>query len=106
MDEQIRRLIDLVYETICDNEGEFLRAEGTAVLRVLKQGDIPRITLDSRRLLVNAGKSEQSERAARLSGDIRPMAVDIRRALSSEQVLVTSAQEIVIEIHLRGSRPS
>ena len=32
MDEQIRRLIDVVHATICDNEEEFLRAEGMEVL--------------------------------------------------------------------------
>ena len=106
MDERTRRLIDQVHETLCDNEEEFLRAEGTAVVRVLKQGDVPRITLDSRKLLIKVGRPDLTGQAPRLGGEIRPVADDVRRAMMAEQILVTSAREIVIEIHLRGARPS
>ena len=106
MDEQIRRLIDVVHETICSNEGEFLRAEGMAVLTVAKQGDRPRITLDSRKPLVGVPGAGRSDRPLRLGGDIRRLADDVRRAMISQQAFVSSARETVIEIHLDGPRPN
>ena len=106
MDEQIRRLVDLVRATICENEEEFLRAEGMAVLTVAKEGDRPRITLDSRTALVGVLSAERPERPSRLAGEVRQLAEDVRRAMIADQVLVKSAREIVITIGLRGPRPS
>lgn len=104
--EQVRRLIDEVYGTILDNEEEFLRAEGMAVVRVLKHGAVPRITLDSRKMLARIGGPNRQDRPPRLGGDIQRLADDVRRAMIAEEVLVSSAREIVIEIHLGGPRPS
>ena len=106
MDEQIRSLIDVVHQTICDNEEEFLRAEGMAVLTVAKQGDRPRITLDSRKALVGVLASARPERPSRLAGEVRQLADDVRRAMIADEVLVTSAREIAMTIGLRGARPS
>jgi hypothetical protein len=104
VDEQIRRLIDEVYGTILDNEEEFLRAEGMAVVRVLKQGDVPRITLDSRKMLVRVGGANRASGSARLGGDVRRLADDVRRGMIAEEMYVHRAREIVIEIHLGGPR--
>jgi hypothetical protein len=106
VDEQLRRLIDDVHETICDNEEEFLRAEGLAILRVQKQGKLPKITLDSRKMLVRVGGSDRPDRAPRLGGEVRRLADDVRRAMISEQHFVGTARVIEIEIHLDGPRPS
>lgn len=106
MDEQVRRLADRVREAISDNEEEFLRAEGVAVLTVAKLADEPRIALDSRKLLVRVGGAERLQPASRLGGDIHQLADDVRRAMISDQVLVRSAREVVITIQLSGPRPS
>jgi hypothetical protein len=106
VDEQVRRLIDEVHGTILDNEDEFLRAEGMAVVRVLKHGDAPRITLDSRKMLVRVGGPARLGRASCLSGEVRQLADDVRRAMIADLILVRSAREIVIEIQLRWPRPS
>ena len=106
MDEQVRRLADLVRETICNNEEEFLRAEGVAVLTVGRLADDPRIALDSRRLLVRVGGGERPLARSRLGGDIHQLADDVRRAMIADQVLVGSAREAVITIQLSGPRPS
>ena len=106
MDEQSRRLIDEVHATLLDNEEEFLRAEGMAVVRVLKHGDVPRITLDSRKMLVRVGGPDRIGHMPRLSGEIRQLADDVRRAMIADWILISSAREIVIEIQLRWPRPS
>ena len=106
MPEHINRLADQVYEAICRHEDEFLRAEGTAVLTVLRRGVEPEIKLDSRKTLVGVGGPHRVVPARRLPGDVRQLADDIRRALRSEHVLAGRARQIDIEIHLRGPRPS
>jgi hypothetical protein len=106
VDEQVRRLADQVYETICQNEDEFLVAEGTAVLTVFKHADQPRIELHSRKMLVGVGGPRRPASARRLSGEVRLLADDVRRAMISNDVMVRGAREVVIEIHLRGPRPS
>jgi hypothetical protein len=106
MDEQTQRLADQVYATICENEQEFLRAEGTAVLTVAKLGDRPRIALDSRRMLISIAGAERPAGAARFTGEVRQLAHDVRRAMLADHVLVSIARVVVITIQLQGSRPS
>ena len=106
MDEQTQRLADQVYATICGNEQEFLRAEGTAVLTVDKHGDRPRIALNSSKLLVGIVGSERPGGSARFPGEVRQLANDVRRAMLADQVLVSIARAVVITIQLRGPRPS
>lgn len=106
MDKPVHRLADQVYGAICDHEEEFLRAEGVAVLTVSKQGDYPRITLDSRKALAGALATGRPDRPSRLAGEVRQLADDVRRGLIADHILVKGAREIVITIGLRGPRPS
>jgi hypothetical protein len=106
VDEQIRRLIDQVHQTICQNEDEFRVAEGKAVVTVFKHSDPPRIELTSSKTLAGVGARQHTASAPRLSGDIRVVADDVRRKLFAEHAMVQGAHVIEIEIYLRGPRPS
>jgi hypothetical protein len=106
MPEHINRLADQVHEAICGHVDEFLRAEGMAVLTVLRHGDNAEIALDSKKVLVGVGGPHRVVPTQRLPGDVRQLADDVRRALLAEHVLASRARQITIEIHLLGPRPS
>ncbi len=106
MDEQVRRLADQVHETIRRNDDEFLRAEGTAVLTVFRRYGSARVELTSSKTLVGISGQHRSASHQRLPVEVHQLADDVRQAMLSDHLLVGGARQIVIEIQLRGPRPS
>ena len=106
MDERVRRLLDEVHEAICLNGDEFEVAKGRAVITVFIDGDRARVELTSSKTLAGVGERRSVISRPRLSGEVRVLADDVRRAMRSDSALVSVAREVEIEIFLRGPRPT
>ncbi len=100
----VRRLADLVAEAIRAQQEDFLRAEGTATLAILKAGEVARIRLSISKF-VGVGDVPGGLAPRRLPGEIHQLASDVRRKMLQDEMLVAAARQVVIEIRLRGPRP-
>lgn len=102
--DQVRRLADRVAEVIRGHEDEFLHAEGAASLTIFGGTETSKIELTTSKV-VGAGDGRAQSVPRRLSGEIRKLADDVGQALTRDWILVGSARQVRIEIHLRGPRP-
>jgi len=83
-----------------------LEANGTAILTVFDASGSPRVDLTATETVTSGSSDAQRSAQRRLSGEIDKLADDVRRALIANHQRIDGAREIVIEIRLRGPRPS
>jgi hypothetical protein len=104
---QVDRVADLVQDAIVASTERLLEASGRASFTVFDADGAPRIELTATALVTPAIAGEKFPTAVRrLPDEIRHLADDVRRALIADRLLVEGARQIVIEIQLRGPRPS
>jgi len=104
---QVDRVADLVHDAIVASTDRLLVADGVAIFTVFDLAGAPRIDLTST-ACVAAGDADSLPVPAsrRLPDEIRQLAVDVRLTLIANHRLVEGARQIVIEIQMRGPRPS
>ena len=105
--DQVDRVANLVNDTIVASTDRLLVADGVATFTVFDVPGTPRITLTSTTCVATGGDGSIPESATRrLPDEIRQLALDVRRTLIANHRLVECARQIIIEIQLRGPRPS
>jgi hypothetical protein len=104
---QVDRVADLVQDAIIASTERLLVADGVAVFTVFDVFGAPRIDLTSTACVAaGAAGSRPVPAPRRLPDEIRQLALDVRRTLIANHRLVEGARQIVIEIQMRGPRPS
>jgi hypothetical protein len=105
--DQVDRVADLVQDAIIASTDRMLVADGVAAFTVFDVLGTPRIDLTSTACVADGGAGGRPVPVPRrLPDEIRQLAEDVRRTLVANRRLVESARQIVIEIQLRGPRPS
>ena len=104
---QVDRVEDLVYDSIVASTDKLLVADGVAIFTVFDVPGTPKIDLTSTACVATGGAGPLPEPTTRrLPDEIRQLALDVRRMLVANHRLVEGARQIIIEIQLRGPRPS
>jgi hypothetical protein len=105
--DQVDHLANFVHDAVVASTERLVEADGRAVFTVFDVTGLPRIDLTATACVKAVATSAQVQPPRRrLPEEIRQLASDIRRALIADRPLVEGARQIVIEIQLRGPRPS